>query len=167
MSRDLDLFHDTDAALAGAWQADREALLQAGCELTVVRERPTFVETDVRRGADVVIIQWTRASASRFFPLVEHPDLGLTLHPFDLATSKVLALVGRVEPPDFVDTLMCDQTVTTSPSPARNAGDYRQIYELLRKMSEESLEPGVGEYAHSRLDPSHRPSRAPLSRRSS
>jgi hypothetical protein len=29
------------------------------------------------------------------------------LHPFDLATNKVLALVGRVEPRDFVDTLTC------------------------------------------------------------
>jgi hypothetical protein len=28
--------------------------------------------------------------------LVEHDGLGLTLHPFDLATNKVLALVGRV-----------------------------------------------------------------------
>lgn len=31
------------------------------------------------------------------------------LHPFDLATSKILALVGRVEPRDFVDTLSCDR----------------------------------------------------------
>ena len=28
------------------------------------------------------------------FPLLEHEQLGLTLHPFDLATNKVLALVG-------------------------------------------------------------------------
>ena len=33
------------------------------------------------------------------------------LHRFDLATSKVLALVGRVEPRDFVDTLTCNETV--------------------------------------------------------
>jgi hypothetical protein len=37
--------------------------------------------------------------------------MDLTLHPFDLATSKVLALVGRVEPRDFIDTLTCNESV--------------------------------------------------------
>lgn len=36
---------------------------------------------------------------------MEHEDLGLTLHPFDLATNKVLALVGRLEVRDWVDVL--------------------------------------------------------------
>jgi hypothetical protein len=36
---------------------------------------------------------------------VEHADLGLTLHPFDLATNKVLALVGRLEVRDWVDVI--------------------------------------------------------------
>ena len=58
-----------------------------------------------------MVVQWAHDSAYRFFPLVEHADLGLTLHPFDLATSKVLALVGRVEPRDFVDILTCDREV--------------------------------------------------------
>lgn len=39
----------------------------------------------------------TADSALRFFPLQEHAELGLTLHAFDLATNKVLALVGRLE----------------------------------------------------------------------
>jgi hypothetical protein len=39
-----------------------------------------------------VTIEWTRDSAFRFFPLVGHDDFGLVLHPFDLATNKVLAL---------------------------------------------------------------------------
>lgn len=38
-------------------------------------------------------------------PLVTHSELGLTLHPFDLATNKVLALVGRREPRDWVDAI--------------------------------------------------------------
>jgi hypothetical protein len=109
VSRDVDLFHDTERALAASWQADRLTLEQSGCTLTIVRERPTFVEAEVQRSDDHVVIQWTRDSAYRFFPLVEHPDLGLTLHPFDLATNKVLALVGRVEARDFVDTLTCDR----------------------------------------------------------
>jgi hypothetical protein len=109
VSRDVDLFHDTEEALAASWQADRQALERAGCVLTVIRERPTFVEAEVRRGSDVIVVQWARDSAYRFFPLVEHADLGLALHPFDLATNKVLALVGRLEPRDFIDTLTCDR----------------------------------------------------------
>jgi hypothetical protein len=45
----------------------------------------------------------------RFFPLVEHDDLGLTLHPFDLATNKVLALVGRPEARDWIDAIDCHE----------------------------------------------------------
>jgi len=42
-----------------------------------------------------------------FFPLLEHPDFGLTLHPFDLATNKTLALIGRAEVRDWVDIISC------------------------------------------------------------
>jgi hypothetical protein len=111
ISQDLDLFHDTTAALAATWTADRAALLDVGYGLEVVRERPAFVEAIVRRGLESVILQWTHDSAFRFFPLVEHPELGLTLHPFDLATNKVLALAGRVEVRDWIDILQCDSAV--------------------------------------------------------
>ena len=37
----------------------------------------------------------------------EDPQLGLTLHPLDLATNKALALVGRLEPLDWVDMPEC------------------------------------------------------------
>lgn len=110
-SRDLDLFHDTEQALAASWRADRETLEAKGYLVSTVRERPSFVEADVRQGNEAVIVQWAHDSAYRFFPLVKHEELGLVLHPFDLATSKVLALVGRVEPRDFVDTLTCDREV--------------------------------------------------------
>ena len=111
LSRDLDVFHDTEEALTVSWQTDRASLERAGYLVSVFRERPGFVEAEIRRDDESVLMQWARDSAYRFFPLVQHPDLGLTLHPFDLATSKVLALVGRVEPRDFVDTLTCDRHV--------------------------------------------------------
>src|SRR5205807_6215956 len=69
----------------------------------------TFVEALVSAGDERTRLQWLQDSAYRFFPLVEHPDFGLTLHPFDLATNKVLALVGRAEPRDWVDTIECDR----------------------------------------------------------
>ncbi len=111
LSRDIDLFHDTEEALAVSWAADRELLAHEGYGVSVVRERPTFVEAEVGRGADSVVVQWAQDSAYRFFPLVQHEELGLALHPFDLATGKILALVGRVEPRDFVDALTCDRAV--------------------------------------------------------
>ena len=110
-SRDIDLFHDTEQALSASWRSDRELLESTGHSVLVVRERPTFVEAEVRGAGGAVIVQWAHDSAYRFFPLVRHEELGLVLHPFDLATGKVLALVGRVEPRDFVDTLTCDREV--------------------------------------------------------
>ena len=105
ISRDIDLFHDTQQAVSAAWEADRCALEAAGCQVRPIRERPSFVEAVVERGSESVLVQWAADSAYRFFPLVEHPDFGLTLHPFDLATNKVLALVGRIEARDWVDVI--------------------------------------------------------------
>jgi len=111
ISRDIDLFHDTTAALEASWDADRKTLEQAGYELDVLRERPGYIEAVVRKKDEAVLIQWTRDSAYRFFPLIEHDLLGLALHPFDLATNKTLALVGRLEARDWVDTIQCHETV--------------------------------------------------------
>jgi hypothetical protein len=109
ISRDIDLFHDTEAALEATWAADRRLLQEHGYQIQVVRERPSFVEAQVSRNGEMVIIQWARDSAFRFFPLVRHEELGLALHPFDLATNKVLALVGRLEVRDWVDVIHCDE----------------------------------------------------------
>lgn len=92
ISRDIDLFHDTLEALEATWQSDRTLLANHGYELRSVHERPGYVEAIVGKGADTVLMQWTRDSAFRFFPLVQHEELGLVLHPFDLATNKLLAM---------------------------------------------------------------------------
>ncbi len=110
-SRDIDLFHDSQEALARSWAADRATLDEAGLEVEVTREAPAFVEALVSREADRVIVQWTRDSAFRFFPLIEDEELGLALHPFDLATNKVLAMAGRLETRDWIDALTCNDKV--------------------------------------------------------
>jgi hypothetical protein len=107
VSHDVDLFHDTREALEASWQADRKILQHAGFEVQVIREFPAFIEAEVRQNTDGVVLQWVQDSAFRFYPLVEHPDFGLALHPFDLATNKVLALVGRAEVRDWVDVIHC------------------------------------------------------------
>lgn len=111
LSNDLDLFHDTAEAVAASWQADRQLLLEQGYDVAVGREREAYVEAVVRRGADAVILQWTQDSVYRFFPLMPHEDFGLTLHPLDLATNKVLALVGRLEARDWVDVISSDERI--------------------------------------------------------
>lgn len=108
ISRDIDLFHDTEEALDRTWRADRDILQTEGYDVAVLRERPSHVQAEVSKGTERILAEWVRDSAYRFFPLVAHPELGLTLHPFDLATNKVLALVGRLEVRDWVDVIDCD-----------------------------------------------------------
>ena len=67
VSRDLDIFHDTEEALAASWRADRASLAGAGYAVRVFRDRPGLVEAEVRRGADAVHMEWARDSAYRFF----------------------------------------------------------------------------------------------------
>lgn len=108
ISRDIDLFHDTEEAVEASWSADRRRLREAGYHVRVIRQRPGFVEAEVTTAQDAVRMEWAQDSAYRFFPLVKHPELGLALHPFDLATNKLLALIGRREVRDWVDVLQCD-----------------------------------------------------------
>lgn len=107
VSHDVDLFHDTAEAVLASWETDRQTLMRAGHDVQLLRRFPAFVEAEVRMGTDGVMLQWVQDSAFRFFPLVEHADFGLALHPFDLATNKVLALVGRAEVRDWVDIIHC------------------------------------------------------------
>jgi len=107
ISRDIDLFHDSGEAVAATWEADRRLLAAHGYGMDLRRQWPGFVEAIVSRADGQVVLQWVRDSAYRFFPLMQHEDFGLTLHPFDLAVNKVLALVGRLEPRDWIDLHYC------------------------------------------------------------
>lgn len=89
-SRDIDLFHDTESALYASWQADRKLLESERFAVRVIHERPSFVEAEVSLGAEAVLLRWVRDSVYRFFPSIQHPELGLTLHPFDLATNETM-----------------------------------------------------------------------------
>jgi hypothetical protein len=111
LSRDVDLFHDTDEALEASWVADRTALEANGYSVRVLRERLGLVEAEVADATDRARLEWARDSAYRFFPLLEHDQLGLTLHPLDLAANKVLALVGRLEVRDWIDVIASDERI--------------------------------------------------------
>lgn len=63
VSRDIDLFHDTEEAVEASWAADRARLEDAGYAVRALRERPGFVEAEVSSGGETVRIEWSRDSA--------------------------------------------------------------------------------------------------------
>lgn len=93
------------------WNNDRRLLESHGYAVNPLRELPGFVEAVVESKGEQLRMEWARDSAFRFFPLVEHGVFGLVLHPFDLATNKVLALVGRPEVRDWVDVITCHRSL--------------------------------------------------------
>lgn len=110
-SDDLDFFHDSEARVATAFNADRDLLQRAGYAIEVELSLPGFVRALVRRGDQATRVDWAHDSAWRFMPLVRDELGGLLLHPVDLAINKVLALAGRDEPRDFVDILFVHRNV--------------------------------------------------------
>jgi hypothetical protein len=111
LSRDIDLFHDTQEALVATWEEDRRILTEGGYGVEARLQYPAFVEAFVRKDTDAVVVQWAVDSAFRFFPLVRGPADLPALHPFDLATNKALALIGRLEPRDWVDLISCHDRI--------------------------------------------------------
>ena len=83
VSRDIDLFHDTETAVQSAWKSDRELLELSDYSVEALREIPSLVEATVSKAGQTVLMQWARDSAFRFFPLLTDDIFGLTLqiHP--------------------------------------------------------------------------------------
>lgn len=104
-SNDLDYFHDSEKRVGEAFAEDRASLRAAGIELAVEVTQPGYVRALVRKGREATKVEWAHDSAWRFMPAVKVPEAGYTLHPVDLAVNKVLALAGRDEARDFLDTL--------------------------------------------------------------
>ena len=95
VSSDVDVFNSTYSALERAADRDCEVLKAAGYDIRVTRRRDYIVEVVASRADGSTALQWVQDSAYRFFPLVEDELLGLTLHPFDLATNKIRVRVRR------------------------------------------------------------------------
>jgi hypothetical protein len=104
-SRDLDYFHDSETRVAKAFSADRRLLETAGYSIDVELNQPGFVRAIVRKDEHAAKVDWARDSDWRFMPTVRDVRVGFVLHPVDLAVNKVLALAGRDEPRDVLDTL--------------------------------------------------------------
>jgi hypothetical protein len=109
-SADLDIFHDAAESVAACAEADARELLAAGYTLHWALRQQGFFRAEVTRGEDRLRLDWTHDSAFRFFPVEPDEDFGYCLHRADLAVNKVLALAGRTEIRDFLDTLYLDAT---------------------------------------------------------
>jgi hypothetical protein len=113
ISDDLDIFHDVDKLgssaaemVAASADADERVLRVAGYSVEWTTRVPGLFRAVVGRGGDQVRLDLTTDSAFRFFPAQRDEDFGYCLHPADLATNKVLALVGRSE---ILDILQVDR----------------------------------------------------------
>jgi hypothetical protein len=104
-TNDVDLFHDTVEAVSAAYRLDRAALESAGIQVREQLNQQGIVRVVASQGNEGTKIEWVHDSAWRFMPVRKDPVAGYVLHPVDLAINKVLALAGRDEPRDFLDTL--------------------------------------------------------------
>jgi hypothetical protein len=110
-SNDLDYFQDSEERVASAFENDQQALEAAACKVEVSMRQPGFVRAIVSKGSESTKVEWAHDTAWRFMPPLEHPLAGFVLHPVDLAINKLLALVGRDEPRDFLDIMHVHEEV--------------------------------------------------------
>lgn len=109
-SRDIDLCHDIETAVAESAAADEAALQAAGYAVQWQIRQPLFQRATVSRQDGSVKLEWVYDSAFRFYPAEPDDELDWRLHFADEATNKLLALSGRAEPRDFVDALHLHET---------------------------------------------------------
>lgn len=110
-SRDLDYFHDSEQRVAESFASDRAVLTAAGFTIKIEINQPGFIRVTAGRDGLATRIDWARDSLWRFLPVERSVEFGFQLHPVDLAINKVLALAGRDEPRDLLDTLYCHQHI--------------------------------------------------------
>ncbi len=102
-SADVDVFHDAEAAVMRASDADLTTLHGLGYVTRQEVWTPSFRRAWVQRGDEGVRPEWCHDSAWRFFPIEQDELLGWTLHWFDALTNKALAMGSRSETRDLVD----------------------------------------------------------------
>jgi hypothetical protein len=110
-SQDLDYFHDTAARVASAYESDHKTLAGHGYAVEPDILQPGYIRAIVGKDGEATKVEWAQDSTWRFMPVMRSDAFGYQLHPVDLATNKVLALAGREEPRDLVDTLHLHQHV--------------------------------------------------------
>lgn len=109
-SNDLDYFNDSELRVSTAFTTDRTTLEAEGYHVEATMQQPGFVRAMVTKGSESTKVEWAHDSAWRFLPTILSTIVGYQLHPIDLAINKLLALVGRDEPRDFLDIMYIQET---------------------------------------------------------
>ncbi len=109
-SADIDFFHDVAENVFTCAEGDAAALAQAGFTVEWLLRQPFLYRANLAKDSDRLKLEWCFDSAFRFFPVQPDPELGYCLHQADLAANKVLALAGRSEIRDLIDTLFFHDT---------------------------------------------------------
>jgi hypothetical protein len=104
-SKDMDIFHDVEESVGSNAEADAELLRQSGYQVEWLLRQPMFQRAEVIRNGNRLLIEWVFDSAFRFFPVERDELTGWRLNRFDAGTNKMLALMGRGEPRDYLDVL--------------------------------------------------------------
>jgi hypothetical protein len=100
---------DTVEALAISVDQDIKVLLDTGYAVQWDLRRETLYRAVISQGEDFLRLDWVIDSVFRFFPVQPDLEFGYCLHPADLGINKILALTGRDEPRDYLDTLQLDR----------------------------------------------------------
>jgi len=108
-SKDLDIFHDVEASVVTSAETDAATLRQAGYAVEWLLRQPLFQRAEVVRSGNRLLLEWVFDSAFRFFPVERDELAGWRLNLYDAATNKLLALMGRGEPRDYLDILFFHQ----------------------------------------------------------
>jgi hypothetical protein len=109
-SRDIDLFHDTAVAVRLAAELDIDLLRKAQYVVNLSAQHDAFWRAEVTRGPLGTKVEWVYDSAFRFFPVEQDVELGWRLNFWDVATNKVLALIGRDKLRDWIDVLYLNRS---------------------------------------------------------
>lgn len=110
-SNDLDYFQDSVERVTSAFAADRSLLERNGFAVEFSLRQAGFARAVVSQGSESTKVDWAHDAPWRFLPPMAHPVVGYLLHPVDLAVNKLLALVDRDEPRDFLDVMFAHQNV--------------------------------------------------------
>lgn len=117
LSHDIDLFHDTEAALEATWLADRDLLTTAGFSVRVLRERPGLVEAEVADAADPAVL------SRRWHVMLAEAQRVVSMLPAEAAGSAVLTRSGELcrAGVDELNVLVQDHAIQFHPGRIRGA----------------------------------------------
>jgi len=110
-SNDLDFFHDSEKRVKESFDADKALLENEKYTVKTEIIFPSFIRAIASKENFSTKIEWVHDTAWRFLPVIKDPLVGYRLSPVDLAINKILALVGRNEARDFLDTVYASKEI--------------------------------------------------------